>query len=127
MKRIILAIFLCLVGVAAYAATITLLPNPNHLSITVNGRTYTGVAGTPQAVPDFDANMLMANGWTSALDVVVENVTASSAITGGSLGVSSAVLGVGHAACWTSTSLLGSCTDIPTSGVCTCVTNASVR
>lgn len=31
----------------------------------VNGRTYTGVPGTPQDVPDFDMPGLRANGWTN--------------------------------------------------------------
>jgi hypothetical protein len=29
-----------------------------------NGRTYSGVPGTYQDVPDFDAGVLNANGWT---------------------------------------------------------------
>lgn len=39
-----------------------LCPNP-ALTTKVNGRTYTGVLGTPQDVPDFDAALLQANGW----------------------------------------------------------------
>ncbi len=35
----------------------------NGATTTVNGRTYKGVAGTPVSVPDFDADMLEANGW----------------------------------------------------------------
>jgi hypothetical protein len=31
---------------------------------TVNGRSYTGVPGSVQDIPDFDAEMLSANGWT---------------------------------------------------------------
>ena len=38
-------------------------PATGALSCTVNGRTYTGVVGTPQDVPDFDAMILAANGW----------------------------------------------------------------
>lgn len=34
-----------------------------RLVTTVNGRTYTGVAGTPQDVPESDRNPLNANGW----------------------------------------------------------------
>lgn len=30
---------------------------------TINGRTYTGVAGTPQDVPDADKQGLVGNGW----------------------------------------------------------------
>jgi hypothetical protein len=37
-------------------------------SITVNGRTYTTTPGTPIDVPDFDAFVMLANGWT-AIDV----------------------------------------------------------
>lgn len=34
------------------------------LTIAVNGRTYTSTIGaTPLLVPDFDAFMMMANGW----------------------------------------------------------------
>ncbi len=33
--------------------------------ITVNGRTYTTPVGTPIDVPDFDAFIMLANGWTS--------------------------------------------------------------
>lgn len=31
---------------------------------TVNGRTYTGVPGVAIDIPDFDADVLAANGWT---------------------------------------------------------------
>lgn len=45
-------------------ATVRMLPpatgNATHI---VNGRTYVGVVGTPQDVPDFDAPTLQANGW----------------------------------------------------------------
>jgi hypothetical protein len=34
--------------------------------VTANGRTYSGAPGTYQDVPDFDAAVLMANGWTKA-------------------------------------------------------------
>jgi len=45
--------------------TIRLHPPGNGQTNTVNGRTYVGVAGTPQDIPfDDDARMLMANGWT---------------------------------------------------------------
>lgn len=37
--------------------------NPSHLTTTVNGRSYTAVAGTTADVPDFDASELEANGW----------------------------------------------------------------
>lgn len=44
--------------------TMRLLPpatgNATHA---VCGRTYVGVVGTPQDVPDFDAPVLQANGW----------------------------------------------------------------
>jgi len=44
-----------------------LLPPASGNTIhTVNGRTYTGIVGTPQAVPDFDGIVLVANGWTLA-------------------------------------------------------------
>ena len=35
-------------------------------SISINGRTYTCVAGSIIDVPDFDANVLEANGWITA-------------------------------------------------------------
>ncbi len=42
-----------------------LLPNPNALILTVNGRVYSGTAGTAvDGVPDIDAVVLTANGWT---------------------------------------------------------------
>lgn len=45
-------------------ANLRLLPpatgNATHVA---NGRTYVGVVGTPQDVPDFDAVILQANGW----------------------------------------------------------------
>lgn len=31
---------------------------------TVNGRTYTGIPGFVIEIPDFDADVLAANGWT---------------------------------------------------------------
>ena len=42
-----------------------LCPASGNKTHTVNGRVYTGVAGTPQDVPDFDAAELEANGWTA--------------------------------------------------------------
>lgn len=36
-----------------------------HNTATVNGRTYTGALGATLDVPDFDALILMANGWTA--------------------------------------------------------------
>lgn len=39
-------------------------PSSGNLTCKVNGRTYTGVANTAQDVPDFDAALLEANGWT---------------------------------------------------------------
>ena len=37
-----------------------------HPTISVNGRTYTCAAGSTIDVPDFDANVMAANGWTKA-------------------------------------------------------------
>lgn len=48
-------------------ATVRVLPpatgNATH---SVCGRSYVGVVGTPQDVPDFDAPVLLANGWQLA-------------------------------------------------------------
>jgi hypothetical protein len=33
-------------------------------TVTVNGRTYTGSPGSVQDIPDIDAEILGANGWT---------------------------------------------------------------
>lgn len=41
-------------------------PETGNLAHTVNGRRYNGVLGSPQAVPDYDAAQLEANGWTYA-------------------------------------------------------------
>lgn len=38
-------------------------PGNGNGKLTVNGRAYNGVAGTPIPVPDFDAAVLEANGW----------------------------------------------------------------
>ena len=35
----------------------------NQQTRTINGRTYSGTPGTVQDIPDFDANVLQANGW----------------------------------------------------------------
>lgn len=44
--------------------TVRLLPPANNrVMMTVNGRTYVGVTGTPQDVPFADAGVLQANGW----------------------------------------------------------------
>jgi len=43
---------------------IRVLPPANGETRTVFGRTYIGIPGTPQDVPDADANVLGANGWT---------------------------------------------------------------
>lgn len=46
-------------------ANMTIIPGFGvPLSITVNGRTYTSTIGAaPLVVPDFDAFVMMANGW----------------------------------------------------------------
>ena len=41
-------------------------PTSGATSHTVNGRTYSAAAGTTIDVPDFDAAVLQANGWTAA-------------------------------------------------------------
>jgi hypothetical protein len=41
-------------------------PASGNMTHKVNGRSYTGIPGTPQAIPDFDAAQLEANGWTVA-------------------------------------------------------------
>jgi hypothetical protein len=48
-------------------AIISMLPpsNGNLNSISFNGRTYSSVPGVPIPVPDFDAWVLQAHGWTS--------------------------------------------------------------
>ena len=38
-------------------------PNTSLIMTTVNGRTYPTSAGTPLDVADFDAQVLVANGW----------------------------------------------------------------
>jgi hypothetical protein len=38
----------------------------NHGTVTVNGRKYTCALGATIDVPDADAYVLMANGWTTA-------------------------------------------------------------
>lgn len=47
------------------AANIQVFPSAGApLSITVNGRKYTATpGGAPLIVPDFDANVLISNGW----------------------------------------------------------------
>jgi hypothetical protein len=40
-----------------------MMPNPVRLIVTINGRTYTGVVNVAQEVPDFDGEILAANGW----------------------------------------------------------------
>lgn len=44
--------------------TTRLMPPANGETRTIFGRTYVGVAGTPLDVPDSDAQVLAANGWT---------------------------------------------------------------
>jgi hypothetical protein len=41
-------------------------PSSGPTSHTVNGRTYSASPGTSIDVPDFDAQVLQANGWTAA-------------------------------------------------------------
>ena len=38
-------------------------PNSSFITTTVNGRTYSTSGGAPLDVPDFDADVLKANGW----------------------------------------------------------------
>lgn len=40
-------------------------PVTGNTTVKVNGRTYTGVVGTTQDIPDFDAGELAANQWLS--------------------------------------------------------------
>ncbi|CAM6055353.1 unnamed protein product [Sphagnum tenellum] len=42
-------------------------PVTGPLTISFEGRTYTGIVGSPLAVPAFDAAVLTANGWTTAI------------------------------------------------------------
>jgi hypothetical protein len=42
------------------------MPPANGASTTINGRTYTCAAGGTLTVPDFDSNILTANGWSIA-------------------------------------------------------------
>lgn len=51
-------------------------PDGNHPTIAVNGRTYTCAQGATVDVPDFDANVMMANGWTRAASGGVGATTA---------------------------------------------------
>ena len=44
--------------------TIRVMPPAAGQTRTIFGRTYVGVAGTPLDVPDADAQVLCANGWT---------------------------------------------------------------
>lgn len=44
--------------------TIQVLPPPTGGTILIYGRTYVGVAGTPVLMPDQDAQVAGANGWT---------------------------------------------------------------
>jgi hypothetical protein len=44
-------------------------PSVGALNCVANGRTYTGVAGATLDVPDFDAAVLTANGWTVSGEV----------------------------------------------------------
>jgi hypothetical protein len=46
--------------------TQTMHPSTSARTITVNGRIYTAVAGTPVTAPDHDAAVLSANGWINA-------------------------------------------------------------
>ncbi len=45
-------------------ATLRVLTPPTGSQTAVNGRTYRFVPGTPQDIDDFDALVLVANGWT---------------------------------------------------------------
>ncbi|MDI9846557.1 hypothetical protein QM467_00635 [Rhodoblastus sp. 17X3] len=47
--------------------TTRLLPPPNiqQQSVVANGRTYSAAPGSYVDVPDFDAAVLMANGWAN--------------------------------------------------------------
>ena len=52
-------------------------PNPNRLSITVNGRTYSaGADGAPVAVDPADVAVLSANGWLAFNDFQNDEVLA---------------------------------------------------
>lgn len=64
-------------------ANVTMLcPATGNKTHKVNGRTYTGVVGTPQVVPDFDAKLLEANGWMSGGQLNGTFTTAARPTTG---------------------------------------------
>ncbi len=44
-------------------------PAAAYQALTINGRPYSGTPGTTQDVPDFDAAILEANGWSRAFEV----------------------------------------------------------
>lgn len=45
-------------------ANILVMPPPRGGKTTINGRLYSAAAGSTLQVPDFDAGVLAANGWT---------------------------------------------------------------
>ena len=52
-------------------ANVRVMPPPTgNTSTTVNGRPYGCAAGATLDVPDFDAAVLVANGWTAVADGV---------------------------------------------------------
>ena len=55
---------------------VALLPNPNYLAIRANGRLYSGIVDQPLVVPDFDANILEANGWQAYTGVTSDGLAA---------------------------------------------------
>jgi hypothetical protein len=67
-------------------AIISMLPPSNGKldSIVIDGRTYSSVPGVPIPVPDFDAGVLQANGWTSlpvSPSISTTTVTTTSGVT----------------------------------------------
>ena len=51
--------------------TLRLLPPPEiaYRSLTVNGRSYSAAPGAVLDVPDFDAEILLANGWIAGTPI----------------------------------------------------------
>ena len=78
-----------------------LCPNP-AVATRVNGRTYTGVLGTPQDVPDFDAKSLEANGWV-VFDAGGVGTTAQRPTTGLVKGLTYSDTTLGYSIVWDGT------------------------
>jgi hypothetical protein len=108
LNKIITSVILAICFSAVALAATTQI----ELTTQVKGVLPTANGGTGSATSAITPTTVVAT-----VSVTSPIMTATSRL---GLGVTTAQSGVGQAACWTASSVLGYCSNTPTSGTCTC-------